>query len=103
MQVLSQKVDIAYCGVCVYSSKTYEEDLTEEREAPKRPISEDSCFQQYSGAKGGCSARFKRAERSKDSKAGSRDVITEWVCGNRMVEEEKMCFVIDVLSVVCCS
>lgn len=32
VQVLSQKVDGAYRGVCVYSSKTYEEDSTEERE-----------------------------------------------------------------------
>lgn len=86
MQVLSYKVD---------SSKKYEEDLTEEREAPNRPISEDLSFQQYLGAKEGCSARFKKAERSKDLGVLSR----RGVCRNSNVEEEKMCFVIVVLSV----
>lgn len=50
----------------------------------------------FSGAKEGCSAAFKRAERSKDLNGWSRETGTwggvGWggVCRNRAVEEEKM-------------
>lgn len=85
MQVLSYHT---VCVCTVYSSKTYEEDLTEDKEAPNHPINEDSCFQQYSGAKEGRTARFKRAQRVK---VGSGDIVTVWKWNGRRRRGNVLC------------
>lgn len=76
VQVWSFKGRLSYVVcVCVFFGK-HEEDLTEDSKASNRLISEDLCFQLCSVAKRDVLPHFKRAERSKDIKAGVGDSFT---------------------------
>jgi len=83
--------DFAYLRICVYSSETYDEGLTENW---KNFLISTNLIRSLRGT----FCHNRRAEPSKDSKAQEGTFELEGMHHNRAVEEEKrICFVIIVI------